>query len=191
MFHGILQQLSRWSRSWLAAMAVILLIALTGCAESSNNALSTPEPSPTASSQASQPKATTPPKASKTQDQASDNAQAPLTSFKGVSDYIRQHHTLPDNFITKKEAEGLGWIASKGNLNKVAPGKSIGGDRFGNREGLLPKAKNRVWYEADINYKKGPRGADRILFSSDGLMYMTTDHYKSFTDITKEGSVPE
>ncbi|GGD81846.1 hypothetical protein GCM10010911_44960 [Paenibacillus nasutitermitis] len=116
---------------------------------------------------------------------------APLTSFKDVADYIREHHKLPANFITKKEAGQLGWVPAKGNLNEVAPGKSIGGDRFGNREGLLPKAASRVWQEADINYEKGPRGADRILYSNDGLIYMTTDHYKSFTDITKEGSVPE
>lgn len=191
MFQGILQQLSRWSRSWLAAMAVILVIALTGCGEAAtDNASAGHGSSPTASSQTTQPKSTQPPKATKGS-KIQDKAVAPLTSFKDVSDYIRQHHKLPVNFITKKEAEQLGWVASIGNLNKVAPGKSIGGDRFGNREGLLPKAKNRIWYEADINYKKGSRGADRVLFSNDGLIYMTTDHYKSFTDITKEGRVPE
>ncbi|MFE4711630.1 ribonuclease domain-containing protein [Paenibacillus sp. NPDC056722] len=191
MFEGLMQQLSRWSRSWLAAMAVILVIALTGCGETSNNNSSAVhEPSPTSSSQAVAPKSTLAPKESNTS-KAPDKSQAPLTGFKEVSDYIRQHHALPDNFITKKEAEGLGWVAAKGNLNQIAPGKSIGGDRFGNREGLLPKAKNRIWYEADINYKKGSRGADRILYSNDGLIYMTSDHYKSFTDITKEGSVPE
>ncbi|REK76709.1 ribonuclease domain-containing protein [Paenibacillus paeoniae] len=121
---------------------------------------------------------------------ASEQKEEPLTSFKGVSDYIRKHEKLPPNFIKKKEAEELGWVPSEGNLDKVAPGKSIGGDRFGNREGLLPKAKNRNWYEADIHYKGGRRGADRILYSSDGLIFMTRDHYKSFTDITKEGSVP-
>ncbi|MFC3746604.1 ribonuclease domain-containing protein [Paenibacillus sp. GCM10012306] len=193
MFEVLMQQLSRWSRSWLAVMAVILVIALTGCGEiinSNNNSSEFHEPTPTSTSQTAQPKSTLSPKASNAP-KAPDKSQAPLTGFKEVSDYIRQHHTLPDNFITKKEAEGLGWVASKGNLNKVAPGKSIGGDRFGNREGLLPKAKNRIWYEADINYKKGSRGADRILYSNDGLIYMTTDHYKSFTDITKEGSVSE
>ncbi|MFC5404565.1 ribonuclease domain-containing protein [Cohnella soli] len=117
--------------------------------------------------------------------------QAPLTGFKEVSDYIREYNRLPDNFITKKEAEQLGWVPAEGNLDRVAPGKSIGGDRFGNREGLLPKAKNRQWYEADINYKKGPRGADRILYSNDGLIYMSTDHYRSFTNITEKGSVRE
>lgn len=108
----------------------------------------------------------------------------PLTSFEDVATYIRENGELPDNFITKKEAEALGWVASKGNLQEVAPEKSIGGDRFGNREGLLPKAEGRIWYEADINYEGGRRNADRIVFSNDGLIYKTTDHYKSFTNIT-------
>lgn len=112
--------------------------------------------------------------------------ESPLTSFDEVAQYIRNYGELPDNYITKKEAEKLGWIASEGNLQEVAPGMSIGGDRFGNREGLLPKANGRTWYEADINYEGGRRNADRIVFSNDGLIYMTTDHYKSFTDITKE-----
>jgi guanyl-specific ribonuclease Sa len=168
MFDVFMNGMGRWSRSWLAAIIVMLVIVLTGCGNYSENQ----SPVPTTS-------------------KVQENSKAPLTSFKAVSDYIREHHTLPENFITKKEAEQLGWVPAKGNLDQVAPGKSIGGDRFGNREGLLPKAKNRVWYEADINYTKKSRGADRILYSNDGLIYMTTDHYKSFTDITKEGSVPE
>lgn len=112
---------------------------------------------------------------------------SPLTSFEDVAAYLRKHGTLPDKFITKKDAEALGWVASKGNLHEVAPNMSIGGDKFGNREGLLPKAGGRIWYEADINYSGGRRNADRILFSNDGLIYKTTDHYASFTDITEEG----
>ncbi|WP_375546947.1 ribonuclease domain-containing protein [Paenibacillus sp.] len=169
-----MKQMGRWSRSWLAAMIVMLVVLLTGCGNGSDHSFTVKPSSPSASGSSQ-----------------TEQKQLPLTSFKDVSDYIRKHQELPANFITKKEAEQLGWVASKGNLDKVAPGKSIGGDRFGNREGLLPKAKNRIWYEADINYKKGPRGADRIIYSNDGLIYMTTDHYKSFTDITKEGSVPK
>ncbi|WP_046215264.1 ribonuclease [Paenibacillus wulumuqiensis] len=103
-----------------------------------------------------------------------------INTFDGVADYLRQHGELPCNYITKKEAEQLGWDAGKGNLDKVAPGKSIGGDVFGNREGRLPRASGRKWHEADINYTSGFRGADRILYSSDGLIYKTTNHYKSF-----------
>lgn len=118
-----------------------------------------------------------------------DNIEKALTSFEDVAHYIRMHGALPPNFITKKEAQSLGWIPAKGNLPDVAPGKSIGGDRFGNREGLLPNDKGRIWYEADINYVSGTRGSDRIVYSNDGLIYMTTDHYKSFTNITDEGSL--
>ena len=82
---------------------------------------------------------------------------------------------------TKKEAEQLGWISSEGNLWDVAPGAVIGGDRFGNKEGLLPDAKGRKWTECDIDtLGKDSRGAKRIVFSNDGLIYYTEDHYESF-----------
>ncbi|MFE6076296.1 ribonuclease [Paenibacillus sp. NPDC057886] len=106
-----------------------------------------------------------------------------LTQFDEVAKYISEHHELPENYITKKEARELGWEPSKGNLENVAPGKSIGGDVFQNREGLLPKKKGRTWYEADINYSGGTRGSDRILYSNDGLIYKTTDHYRTFEQI--------
>ncbi len=100
-----------------------------------------------------------------------------------VADYLHAYGELPPNFITKNEAKELGWDNAKGNLWDVAPGMSIGGDRFGNREGLLPKADGRTWYECDVNYEGGYRGADRVLYSSDGLIYCTFDHYESFTAI--------
>ncbi|GAA3400262.1 hypothetical protein GCM10020370_03920 [Paenibacillus hodogayensis] len=189
--------MGRLSRSWLAAMIAMLVIALTGCGNGSDSLSSAGKPSaPSATGtgqaeQKQQPSKAEQPPQSTEGSKAQETSQAPLTGFKDVSDYIRQHQKLPANFITKKDAEQLGWVAAKGNLHKVAPGKSIGGDRFSNREKLLPEAKKRIWYEADIHYKEGPRGADRILYSNDGLIYMTTDHYKSFTDITKEGSVRE
>ena len=101
------------------------------------------------------------------------------TSKEEVAEYIHLYGHLPENYITKSEAKDLGW-KDKGNLSKVAPGKSIGGDRFGNREGLLPTAKGRKYYECDIDYKKGSRNAKRIIFSNDGLIYYTEDHYESF-----------
>lgn len=106
-----------------------------------------------------------------------------LTTFESVADYINTHQKLPDNFITKDEAKQLGWDPQKGNLDKVAPGKSIGGDIFRNREKKLPVKKGRIWYEADINYESGRRGKDRILFSNDGLIYKTEDHYETFQQI--------
>ena len=102
------------------------------------------------------------------------------TSKDEVALYIHLYNHLPSNFITKNEAKELGWDSSLGNLNKVAPGKSIGGDKFGNREGLLPKKSGRVYYECDIDYKKGSRNAKRIVFSNDGLIYYTEDHYETY-----------
>lgn len=102
------------------------------------------------------------------------------TSKDEVAEYIYLYGHLPPNYITKSEAQDLGWVASKGNLWKVAPGKSIGGDRFGNREGLLPTAKGRKYYECDIDFDGKYRNAKRIVFSNDGLVYYTEDHYETF-----------
>lgn len=116
---------------------------------------------------------------------SNSNAQpaAAITAPQDIADYIFEHGELPDNFITKKEAQELGWDSSKNDVSDVAPGKSIGGDRFGNFEGLLPDAPGRTWYEADANYTGGNRGAERIVFSNDGLVYYTSDHYESFTEM--------
>ncbi len=105
-----------------------------------------------------------------------------ITSFDEVGAYVSKNGKLPDNYITKSEAYDLGWEPSEGNLQEVAPGKSIGGNRFGNWEGLLPIKEGRIWYEADINYHGGYRGSDRLLFSNDGLIYTTSDHYKTFKE---------
>lgn len=105
------------------------------------------------------------------------------TSPEDVAEYLVLYEHLPDNFITKNQARDLGWDSSKCNLWDVAPGMSIGGDRFGNYEGLLPDADGRRWTECDVNYEGGYRGAERIIFSNDGLIYYTDDHYKSFTQL--------
>ena len=106
-----------------------------------------------------------------------------LNSFDDVADYIKKNGKLPDNFITKEQAKALGWDPKKGNLAEVTSGKSIGGDIFKNKGNLLPDATGRVWYEADINYTGGFRGTDRIIYSNDELIYKTSDHYKTFTQI--------
>lgn len=102
------------------------------------------------------------------------------TSKEEVAAYLHQYGELPSNFITKKEAKALGWVNTEGNLAEVAPGKSIGGDYFGNYEGLLPEDEDRDYYECDINSVDGNRGAERIVYSNDGLIYYTPDHYESF-----------
>ncbi|GEM_PF-1765945 len=96
-----------------------------------------------------------------------------------VALFIHTYGRLPDNFMTKKEARKNGW--SSGALNRTIPGKCIGGDVFGNNEKLLPKKKGRIYYECDIGtLKKKSRGAKRIVFSNDGLIYYSDDHYESF-----------
>ena len=95
-----------------------------------------------------------------------------------VSEHIRRTGTLPENFITKKQARELGY--GGGDLWRYARGKSIGGDRFGNFERKLPGKKGRIWRECDVDYAGGARGAKRLVFSNDGLIFYTADHYESF-----------
>ena len=101
------------------------------------------------------------------------------TSKEDVALYIHTYGCLPGNFITKDAARDLGWEG--GGLEDYAPGKCIGGDRFGNYEGLLPDAPGRKWTECDIDtLGRDSRGAKRIVFSNDGLIYYADDHYESF-----------
>lgn len=106
-----------------------------------------------------------------------------LTDARTVARYVLQHQQLPDYYITKGEARRKGWNPAKGNLCDVLPGKAIGGDRFGNRERRLPQHRGRLWYEADVNYRCGRRDADRLVYSSDGLIYLSSDHYRSFRQV--------
>ena len=107
------------------------------------------------------------------------SADGVYTGKEEVALYLHLYEHLPGNFITKKKAQSLGW--NGGSLEPYAPGKSIGGDRFGNREGLLPKKQGRVYYECDIGTMgKSSRGSKRIVWSNDGLIYYTDDHYESF-----------
>lgn len=99
------------------------------------------------------------------------------TTKEDVALYIHTYGDLPLNFMTKKQAKDLGWTG--GSLEPVAPGMCIGGDWFGNYEGLLPE--DREYTECDIDtLGKDSRGAKRIVFSDDGLIYYTEDHYESF-----------
>ena len=150
-------------------------------ATSSPNASSRPTAAP------STPKAETPAASSPSSDAAPEEEQllpedGSYTTKEDVSLYLVQYGHLPSNFITKKEAQKAGW--SGGSLEKILPGKCIGGDRFGNYEGLLPAAKGRTWTECDINTLGAKsRGPERIVFSNDGLIYYTGDHYDSFTQL--------
>ena len=115
-----------------------------------------------------------------------EETEAPLLDEHGSYDskedvalFIHLYGRLPDNYMSKKEAEKLGWEG--GSLERYAPGMCIGGSRFGNYEGLLPEAKGRSYTECDIDtLGESSRGAKRIVFSNDGLIYYTDDHYESF-----------
>lgn len=152
--------------------------------ESSSETSSSESSSTTSSTESSSEVGSTESSASSSTESSTESAvideNGSYTSKDDVALYIHVYGHLPSNFITKKEAEKLGW--SGGSLEPYAPGKCIGGDRFGNYEGLLPKKTGRSYTECDIDtLGKKSRGAKRIVFSNDGLIYYTDDHYASFT----------
>ena len=100
-----------------------------------------------------------------------------------VALYLHLYQKLPANYVSKTKAKKAGWDAEKGNLWDICPGKSIGGGTFYNDDGLLPEKSGRTWKECDIDYAGGYRGAKRICYSNDGLVFYTDDHYQSFTQL--------
>jgi len=98
-----------------------------------------------------------------------------------VAAYIKEYHKLPSNYITKKEAQALGWHG--GPLKSYAPGKSIGGDTFTNRQHVLPDSDSK-YIECDINANGTARGAERIVYNTgDYKVYYTADHYDTFKEV--------
>ena len=169
-------------KTWLAGL-LALALTLTAC-----GAAPAPEPQKPAAQEPAQtaeqvsPAEETaepeeaPPEGEEAQTLPEDGT---YTTKEDVALYIHLYGHLPDNFLTKKEAEKLGWPG--GSLEPYAPGMCIGGSRFGNYEGLLPEAEGRTYTECDIDTLGAEkRGAKRIVFSNDGLIYYTEDHYKSF-----------
>lgn len=104
----------------------------------------------------------------------------------GADWWLYYLHELPGYYITKDEAEQLGWNRAEGNLANVAPGYMIFGGVYKNKKKVLPQKENRTWYEVDINYKNGYRNDQRIVFSNDGLLFVTYDHYENFIEIIGE-----
>ena len=168
--------MKKWLNLLLSALLVLTLTACgTGPADTGASADSS------GTSQASSD--TSQESTDETKAPSDDNALLPedgtYTSREDVALYIHQYGCLPSNFITKKEAEKLGWTG--GSLEPYAPGMCIGGSRFGNYEGLLPEKDGRTYTECDIDTLGAEkRGAKRIVFSNDGLIYYTEDHYESF-----------
>lgn len=103
------------------------------------------------------------------------------TSKEEVAAYLIKYEKLPSNYITKTKASRLGWVAEEGNLWEVTDQMSIGGGEYKNFEGLLPEKEGRIYRECDIDYEGGHRNSKRIVYSNDGLIYYTDDHYESFT----------
>ena len=101
----------------------------------------------------------------------------------GADWYLKYKRILPDYYITKSEAEKLGYRSYLGNLNNICPNKMLIKGVYGNINKHLPDKNGRIWYEADINYTSGYRNHDRILFSNDGLIFFTNDHYNTFTEV--------
>lgn len=102
---------------------------------------------------------------------------------KGADWYLKIYGKLPNYYITKEIAERLGYKSYLGNFSDVAPNKMLFKGIYRNRNEHLPTALGRIWYEADINYEFGYRGTERILFSNDGLIFVTYDHYDTFIEI--------
>lgn len=173
----------------LTALFLPLLLALnlTACADDFAPAVMTTalEPAPSASTQ---PEEVFLPNQSRAEGTGASLVETDLPQEGGyyydlenVVLYLALYDALPDNFITKSEARSLGW--NGGPVEEYLEGGAIGGDAFGNREGLLPKERGRTYTECDLNTcGAGGRGAERLVFSSDGLYFYTQDHYESFTE---------
>lgn len=159
--------IKRFSAFFMALAALLLSLSLAGCSSADLNSVIV----------------TTPDAASSADSQSPENDLLPedgsYTTKDDVALYLHQYGHLPDNFMSKKDAEALGWEG--GSLEPYAPGMCIGGSRFGNYEGLLPEASGRTYKECDIDtLGVKSRGAKRIVFSNDGLIYYTADHYETF-----------
>ncbi len=105
--------------------------------------------------------------------------------FDGADAWLMYRNKLPNCYVTKEEAASLGWIPKKHNLSDVLPGKMIGGNVYENRRELLPARQGRIWREADFDYTGGYRNSKRILYSNDGLIFVSYDHAKTFYELVK------
>ena len=112
----------------------------------------------------------------------------PREAAQQLADYLFEHGELPENFVTKREAQDLGWKTRYRNVGDIRPGLAIGGDYFGNYEGKLPQVRGRKYYEADCFYQGKERNAYRIIWSTDGHVWYTGDHYETFEELFPSGN---
>ena len=105
--------------------------------------------------------------------------------FDGADAWLLYRNRLPDYYVTKEEAIVAGWRSKKANLHEVLPGKMIGGNIYENKRGLLPSKLGRVWREADFDFVNGYRNSKRILYSNDGLIFVSFDHAQTFYELVK------
>ena len=169
----------------LIVTVLVVLGSLYGAITGQTPGAATPEttvPEPPAIIQTDAPDADEPDIESEpeeTEDSYLPDVDGHYDSMRDVALYIHLYGRLPENYITKSEARRLGWEG--GSVERYAPGCCIGGDTFRNNEGQLPDAKGRKWTECDIDtLGEKSRGAKRIVFSNDGLIYYTDDHYETF-----------
>lgn len=158
----------------LILILAALLIALVW--QTAKQPAPPPASAPAAESAAAAQHPAAPGKQEETAEIAEDGV---YTSARDVAGYLIAYGRLPRNFITKAEARKLSW--SGGDLRPYAKDACIGGDRFGNYEGRLPEKEGRIYRECDIDtLGQASRGAKRLVYSSDGLIYYSQDHYESF-----------
>ena len=151
-------------RLFVLLLAVILLMSGCTASASGKNKKNKATPTPTLT-----PEATVTP--------------GPMDAAQELADYIFEHGKLPENYIRKKDAEAQGWKTTYRYVGDIGPGITIGGDYFGNYEQKLPVVKGRKYYEADCYYEGGPRNEYRIIYSNDGHIWYTEDHYNTFVEL--------
>ncbi len=160
-------------------LILALLFSLTACPLLDNLATLPGESQSTESVPTTQgpPTTQTPPTTSEPEEEPGVIEGEFYYTKEDVALYIHLYGRLPRNYVTKAQAKS----EFGSNYKAMQQGYRIGGDSFQNREGLLPKKQGRVYFESDI-VAEGvtSRGAYRIVFSNDGLVYYTHDHYASF-----------
>lgn len=153
-------------------MALLMIAGMAGCGKEAGV-----EPTPAGTTVSETPAVSEAPEESSYLEALDEDGT--YSSKEDVARYILEYGELPENYITKQEAEELGWTG--GSLEPYAPDHCIGGNYFGNYEGLLPEAEGREYTECDIDtLGTDNRGAKRLVFSNDGLIFYTEDHYESF-----------